>query len=261
MKIDRGLFLSQMTSRYCPQWPCPSCEHGHLNLINGTLKFEETYNSSVAQSHPGWEPDWLEEVFVCLLKCQNKTCEEIVASLGITSNEFYIYESLNNQVQQKQNRTLVHKSFYPPIPLFRISRHVPEKISSAILQAFRLFWIDNGSCVNRIRTCIELILSHKGVKSWTINKSKKRTAIALHHRIELFERKQPAIAKSLMAIKWIGNAGSHEHTVSKSDLFDGFDILKYLLEEIFEMRTKSITDLGKRINKKRGPLSKVKPSF
>ncbi len=81
----------------------------------------------------------------------------------------------------------------------------------------------------------------------------------LHKRIERFKIKNPEQAESLMAIKWIGNSGSHTSTsLTKDDILDSFEILEYVTTKLYETDTKRITQLTKQINKKKKPIGKAK---
>lgn len=258
MKIDRDMFSRYILNDHAPQWPCPTCEHGILRMKKESLQLGETKASRQLHMHDAWEPDWIDEIFCCLLYCSDSSCGEVVSVSGKTKNEIYTSVDENGEHVESRYRSLIPMTFCPEIDLFKISTKVPLEISNIIKSAFNLFWADSSSCANKIRVCVEIILTHFKVKYWTINKARKKVPIALHHRIVEFQKKQPEIAKSLFAIKWIGNAGSHSGSLTRSDLYDGFDILKYLIDEMFDHRTKSIADLGKRINKIKGPLSKVK---
>ena len=61
--------------------------------------------------------------------------------------------------------------------------------------------------------------------------------------------------KAEWAIKWIGNAGSHEGEITNEDLLDGFDLLKYSVEKLYGSHDKEIATMTKKINKRRRPLT------
>lgn len=41
-----------------------------------------------------------------------------------------------------------------------------------------------------------------------------------------------------MAIKWLGNDASHQGTLVKDDVLDGYEVMQYVLNERYEMRVK-----------------------
>ena len=65
-----------------------------------------------------------------------------------------------------------------------------------------------------------------------------------------------------MAVKWIGNDGSHEGDLSQNDLLDVFEILNYVLDEMYEQRAKNVAKLATKINKAKGSRHKKRrPPF
>lgn len=60
-----------------------------------------------------------------------------------------------------------------------------------------------------------------------------------------------------MAIKWIGNSGSHDtNEITHSDLLDGFDLLENTVESLYDKDKYRIAKLAEAINKRRKPISK-----
>jgi hypothetical protein len=87
----------------------------------------------------------------------------------------------------------------------------------------------------------------------------KRKEYKLHNRIELFKTSNPEEADSLMAIKWIGNSGSHKSDVlTKDDILDGFEILDHVTTKLYETESKKIKKLREQINKRRKPIGNTK---
>ncbi len=64
---------------------------------------------------------------------------------------------------------------------------------------FYQLWYEYEACVNKIRQSLEILVDEKGVKGGK-----------LHNKIEsLKESLGVDLCETLMAIKWIGNDGSH----------------------------------------------------
>ena len=57
--------------------------------------------------------------------------------------------------------------------------------------------------------CIEILLDNLKVPKTELSKKSKRKRLTLHSRIEKLSETHPNIEKHLLAIKWIGNDGSH----------------------------------------------------
>lgn len=58
-------------------------------------------------------------------------------------------------------------------------------------------------------------------------------------------KKNGQLADKLMAIKWVGNAGSHADVVAENDLLDAYDILCFVLDELYVKRSKRIGALAR----------------
>jgi hypothetical protein len=146
--------------------------------------------------------------------------------------------------------------------IITISTRLPPSISQHIRRSFKLFWSDAPSCANAIRTSIEeLLTAHRVVK--TAKKSKTSSArrhLSLHSRIELFKARKPQLADKLFAIKWIGNAGSHIDSVERDDLLDAYEILQYVIEELYVNPHTRIGALAREINRKKAPRSRKRGS-
>ncbi len=64
--------------------------------------------------------------------------------------------------------------------------------------------------------------------------------------------------EKLIALKWLGNTASHQGHVSRDDVLNGFEILEYLLAELFDQRAVRIKELAKQLIKKHAPRQKSK---
>ena len=61
------------------------------------------------------------------------------------------------------------------------------------------------------------------------------------------------VAEHLLAIKWIGNSGSHVGELSQKDLLDGFELVEYALEKLYSKNEERLNQMTKEINKRKGP--------
>jgi hypothetical protein len=59
----------------------------------------------------------------------------------------------------------------------------------------------------------------------------------------------------MMAVKWIGNAGSHAKPVTREDLLDGYEMIEHLLDQIYIQPGKKLASLAKQINRSKKPRS------
>jgi hypothetical protein len=255
MAITRAVWENRFTEDNIPSWTCPSCNHGKLTSEKKTIKKFEAISSKNARKNEDWEPDWIFGQFTGVLTCNNKKCGDIVIVTG-RMNVHGDYE----QDEQFEGYDLVFveylypKIFIPPLNIFNIHKDVPKDISNTIRDSFNLFWIDTSSCGNKIRTVVELIMDeHKVTKIYT-NRGKRREH-SLHKRIELFKAQKPDEGQMLMAIKWIGNSGSHVNDeLNKDDILDAYEMLEYVTTKLYEKDTQRIKALSKTINKRKKPI-------
>ena len=69
------------------------------------------------------------------------------------------------------------------------------------------------------------------------------------------EAREPELAVRLMAIKWIGNAGSHESELTRDDFLDAYQPIDEVIAELYEKRPKKWSELSAKINHRGEPLS------
>jgi len=149
--------------------------------------------------------------------------------------------------------------FNPPLHIFPIPSRCPAAVAKELSSAFRLYWCDPASCVNHQRIAIELLLDKMNVRRFSV-KNGNRSRISLHHRIEHLPENtesQREIKESLLAIKFIGNEGSHAGYISKEDALDGFELLEQLVDEEARERQREMRKRRKQIIKQKGPRGKA----
>lgn len=147
------------------------------------------------------------------------------------------------------------KFFMEAPPIINFTNLVPLNIRKEMQRSFRLYWVDLPACANSIRTCIELLLTHQKIKRIEITKNGKEYILSLHKRIELFREKHTDLGDSLLAAKWIGNAGSHPEQLNRDDILDSYEIIEHVFDQLFEQKTKRIAQLSREVNQRRKPRS------
>lgn len=63
------------------------------------------------------------------------------------------------------------------------------------------------------------------------------------------------MAEILLALKWIGNAGSHSQDIQPEDIFDGIELLEKIVEKLYSDNEKELAAKVKEINKKKSPIN------
>ncbi|WP_200278896.1 DUF4145 domain-containing protein [Rhabdochromatium marinum] len=246
MKRDR--YTGPFSRTSLPAWRCPSCIEGSLKLVPKSLLIKETVRSLSYHGHEDWEPDWTEENYSALFQCIH--CGEHVFSVGKTE----VVEVYDDEYGWCLESALQPTYFQPAIQIIPIADECPDDVKVELKSASSLFWTDLSASANRIRTALELILTHKKVKKTQITTSGKRKALSLHRRIELFKAKDAQLAETMLAVKWLGNAGSHTSSLNAHNVLDAFELLDHVIENMFVEKLKKIRKLTKGINKKKGPV-------
>jgi len=202
------------------------------------------------------EKDYL-GYFTSISKCNNPECGEIITITGETKlryagkREDFIERGEDFEFQGNILSYIV-KYTNPAIRLFKVPKSTPEELLEIINRSFELFWVDEDSCGNKIRSSIEKLLDFQKINKTTINKKGRRQKLNLHQRIKKFEGKEPEIVKYLLALKWIGNQGSHSSSkLSRKELIDAYEILEVSLLKLYDNRGRIVKKLVDKINKEK----------
>lgn len=238
---------------HAPNWPCPKCYYGKLILLEGSKDRLEHGWSEAAHGQDYWEPEWTDGVFSWVLKCSDNKCGHYVIASGKYSVDLGIEETPWNVEQ-------VWKIYYQPYafseapPIIEIRDYFPKELEEHLASAFSLFWIDPSSCLNKIRTCVEDILTLKQIPRFS-NRNNRRIRLTLHSRIERYSQQYPETGKFLMALKWLGNEGSHSgknSEIKRNDLIEAFEILEHAIEAIFSNKANALLRKANSINRRKG---------
>src|SRR5207248_10480829 len=97
------------------------------------------------------------------------------------------------------------------------------------------------AAANHIRSCVEKLLDH-------LEEPKARD---LHQRIENYKKRDEQRGTALLAVKWVGNAGSHADDISRDDVYDAFDIIEAVLKDVFSRDYSKVAQSVDAINKRR----------
>lgn len=250
MSVDRSHYKTKLY-RF-PPWPCPTCNKGVLNKDDGAWSDAETGPSKFAQAHDAWDPEWIERRFAGLLVCGNAACGERVAIFGnVTIEEDNYQEYTGEWVQDFSDAFEVLGLSPAPIPI-SVPDETPEEVRDRLRDASGLIWQSSEASANKLRQAVEHLMDFKRVKKILSSKGKRRK-LTLHSRIEEFEKKDPVNSELLLAVKWLGNSGSHAGGLSRKNVLDGFDIIEHVLRNMFDKSSTKIVRKAKAINRKRGP--------
>ncbi|MFA4918821.1 MAG: DUF4145 domain-containing protein [Thermodesulfovibrionales bacterium] len=254
--MDRKLYKLPFRSEHLPRWICPTCGKGTLSIRNDSFNAVETFDSEKAHGHQDWDPQWIEYVYSCLLVCSNVACKDIVANSGEGFVEVDFDYDSNGEPVQNYFDFFRPKYFHPHLKLFSLPAGTPKDVVKEINQSFELFFCNPPSASNHIRIALEDLLTFMKVKRYE-TKNRKKIFLSLHKRIDLISVKYQNLKDFCLAIKWLGNAGSHsDKEITVDDVMDAYEIMDEMLRELLYKKQDHIKKLVKTINKKKGPMGK-----
>ncbi|OJX33374.1 MAG: hypothetical protein BGO86_04560 [Chryseobacterium sp. 36-9] len=239
---ERKSFESDFFGNYI----CPRCFTGTLIKRDKISKITATGIDSEKHGYPYG----IEHLFSGILECNNQECKDVVSLNGILRTDIsHGYEQPDGQWVEVKFNDYEPKFFLPNLRMFDIrNKNIPKEIRNQVDSAFSQYFLDETICANKIRTAIELILDHLKAPKRKLNKSKKLVRLrTLHDRIENYKKTKPQVCKLLLALKIIGNEGSHTSIVKNEDILDAFEILEQILDDLFIKNRKRIISLADKI--------------
>lgn len=225
---------THFSEKNTPKWPCPSCEIGLLLQVPKKFEYHSDAATCNAKNEEYSEPEMYSYVFSDTLKCFN--CSEIVVVTGIGHSEQQWDD--DEQTSSSYHEVFSPKFFQPSPPIIKFPVHadLPDPVVRLLIKSFKLFWCDYDACANRLRASLEALLDGMSIARKK-NPDAKRE-LSLHDRIGLItaEKGTPMddVKELIMAVKWLGNAGSHElKGINRSELIDGYKMIELCLNRIF----------------------------
>lgn len=234
-------------------YKCPECFQGSLRLMKPqgqitAIGIWEQKNSA---------PNGIEKIFSTFLKCELKDCGFVATMSGVARTKSRYIDEETHSV--RFGTVYYPKYCHPNLRLFELGVEVPKEIRQEIDVSFTHYFNDLSSCANRIRTSIELILNDiKAQKKFRDKKGNLKKIPNLHQRIIKFEKRNKRLSKLMLAVKFIGNEGSHIGNVEIEDVIDAYIILEQLIELIYIKNHKRIEEIANEIVQKGKPRTKTR---
>lgn len=254
--ISEEFWNTELKQFEIPKFECPICFKG-LIISDKEQVMEKmtTYSSSIFDLTMN-ERDY-QGHFISISKCNNPDCSEITTIAGETKLRYAGKGNNYNDdkeefIFQGNKISYIVRYTNPGIRLFEIPENTPEEIIEIIDESFKLFWIDEDSCGNKIRSGVEKLLDLQKINKIAINKKRKRQYLNLHQRIEKFKDKNLVVSNYLFSLKWIGNQGSHNRfQLSRKELVDAYKILQLSLINLYDKTNVEVDKLTRKINKEK----------
>ncbi|WP_435602899.1 DUF4145 domain-containing protein [Streptomyces sp. bgisy130] len=237
-----------------PDLPCPACLAGTLAPKDSDAMItEQSWLSRQMYERPDADPDCISGYFHGSLECRLPSCGEIVVVAG----EYQVEAGAGPHEYQGEfyGNSYKVQCFVPALSLIREDHAFPQRVNDLIVAASAVLWMDPSSAANRVRAAIEELLTLQGVPKSHISKSRKRIRYTAHKRIELYKERNPRFAEAadlLMAVKWIGNDGSHGGELGIGEVLDGVELLNHALELMYDTNAACLKRRAAEINKRKG---------
>jgi len=248
MPVDRKIYKVPFFKGEQPEWICPVCGKGILGGIKGSFNINQDKKSGRYEVEGE-----IYYVYSCLFICSNSNCRATVSNTGVGGQDMFLdYANLGEDGEPGVDfkDIFTPKYFHPHLKIFDVHKDVPGDVVKELNKSFEVFFCDPSAASGHIRVALENLLDSLKVKRFRIN-NKKRRKLSLHERIENVPEIYKNLKSDLLAIKWLGNAGSHPGEVTKDDVMDAYDILEVVFSELFDK--KEYRKAVKQINKKKGP--------
>lgn len=250
--MNRTLWNKRYFSKDNPiSYPCPKCFDGILKLIHIRQEITESGRELQAYNYPYG----IDHVFSGIYKCNDVSCNAVMAVVGTLQKDVEI-PLYNDTMDIDYADFYTPLFFYPNLRLFKLSDQITKEIIDQIDLSFSLFFSDLSSCANKIRITIEMILDDIKAPKYKIMGSKKRHVFNLHGRILHYKKKNKALAELMLAIKFIGNEGSHKGALELNDVLDAYEILYQIVDTAYVKQRLKALNLAREINSQGKPRSK-----
>jgi hypothetical protein len=257
MSVEKSTWLESFSRDDLPPFPCPRCRKVSLRFEAKTLASEEPGFSKAAHSHEAWDPEWIDERFVALLKCAAQKCGEVVALSG----KINVEPSYDDAGDWKYEGLLAPKSMYPAPPIISLPKNVPEPVQQELELAFQFYWGDFGACATKIRTSVERLMDHFKVARYRRAKDPKKPnapgklkPLDLSTRIDKFISATGAVVHKdhLHALRVVGNLGTHKNVLSRTEILEAFEVYEHALSELIDKKSAQIAKLAKKLKEHTG---------
>lgn len=212
-----------------PEWHCPSCLKASLELVPDTLNIQPTAATQRDSGEDWFVTEMESYVFTLMLQCRRQTCMEFVAVSGKGSGK----------IEPDDNDNLAYflslkpKVFVPPLPVFTVPEGCPYEIAEGLREISNLLPVSGTAAINAMRSVLEDMLDTLGVPRERSREGKKPYPLTLHNRIEDYPEQTGKHQAALMALKWVGNSGSHGSRIRNSHIQMTCEVLDDLVLRIY----------------------------
>lgn len=250
MSVDPALFELAKAIESDQPWPrplCPKCGQGHVRFSKPSES--PTLMSDEEKEH--LDPEWITGTFTIQGQCENDGCQQAVHGTGDYSVGMS-QKSWREEYDYYSSYYIV-RHLHPPVMMMPVPKAATDQVRDAIVRASRVLFADPGLAATALRATVEVFLTTQGIASTSTTGSFR----SAHERIQEWgdaDPDRPQLADLFFAVKWLGNAGTHE--VSDLDVTQVLEGARVLNEAFHRLFTAPGIDAhAQTLNADKGPTS------
>ena len=233
-----------------PHIPCPTCKRGSLLPVPDSFVKEEAATSASWHEHEGWEPDWIRGGFHCLLACRRSSCD-LVRVMG----EMNVVWTGNHEDDVPYETLFTPTIFLPALPMIESRDLCPSEVGERVDAAAKILWLDPNAAANRIRAAVETLMDDQGIIRKDVDRRGRVIKLTLDRRIAIFKTERPQHSEAadlILAVKWIGNVGSHDDVLRIPDVLNGVEFLDHALSLIYNESRDEVRKRASEVTARKG---------
>ncbi|MDP8269738.1 MAG: DUF4145 domain-containing protein [Candidatus Tenebribacter davisii] len=248
--MEKELFNYKIKAIDIKRWDCPYCQKGRL-LLNEkeviTIDLAHTLPKGLIGSHD----EYIYLRILGSLKCDY--CDQSIEFISYLEKTTNVYQIGKNDYVEEKNEFYYPSFFEPALHPIKLNKYLPEEIRKEIIKSFSLLWVDEKACANKIRSILELIMNQQRIRKGFRTRNGNWKKYNLHQRIVLFANKKKDISEYIMALKHIGNAGSHGSKLNRDIILEAYEFLEYVLNNLYDKKYEILRKKMIQINKRKKP--------
>jgi hypothetical protein len=166
-------------------------------------------------------------------QCENSECQLVVHGTG----DYNVAYSSGDVYSDSYGPT--YSSYYklthlhPPMLIMPIPKSAPEEVREGLLRASRVLFADPGLAATALRATVERFLTTEGIPATSI-KGGFQSASERINQWQAADLKRKPVADLLSAVKWLGNAGTHEDSdLTTTEVLEGATMLDEALHRLY----------------------------
>jgi hypothetical protein len=219
-----------------PDWECPTCKKGILNFHEKDFIQNESSASIKLREVDVHDSDWIRYSFSAKLTCSNSRCNEVVMVVGEGRVDWVPVINEAGNPDQEYGEFFRPHYFQPNLQPIHIPERCPKYVQIALQEAFKVMFVNFELACNKLRVAVEYIvdgLMDKGGKAISRKKVNGKFN-PLDDRIKEIYHECDYFQNFLFAIKWMGNAGSHEVDVLDfQDFVGALSLVERILKDMY----------------------------